>query len=571
MQVQLKKQHSRYSKYKHTGISWLGAVPEGWEVRKMLWNAKKIGSGTTPQAGNEAFYENGEISWIITGDLNDGLLKESSKKITRKAFLEHSALKIYPKNSVVIAMYGATIGKLAITEFDACTNQACCVIQANEKMSSEFCFYWLLGNKQNIINLSYGGGQPNINQEIVKSLRIPTPSRVEQTAIVNHLKEKTGLIERIIEAKQRQIELLKEKRSALINRAVTKGIRTKVMFDTNAFDQWQKLQKKQQDQLLERVEIIYTHIQEDELPSDLRGVLPSAKKVSTSGAIFDISRYDHCTYGGDEDSSNISAVVGSGKKENHNKDALIANTSKMQKYLLITDDQRLQKKCSEIGGEVLPFKEFIDRFEMKDSGEDWIGNIPTKWWIERLKFVSPVRNKKTADASPELQYIALENVESWTGKLVNLNEKAEYESIVNEFCFGDVLFGKLRPYLAKVVLPEFDGVCTGEMLVLRPNKNKILKEFLFYRLISRAFIDVVNYSTYGAKMPRASWGFIGNLPIGFPELEEQKAIVTYLKSEGQKIATAIGKIEQSITLLQEYKTSLVSSVVTGKMKVTYEN
>lgn len=138
---------------------------------------------------------------------------------------------------------------------------------------------------------------------------------------------------------------------------------------------------------------------------------------------------------------------------------------------------------------------------------------------------------------------------------------------MNSFEKGDVLFGKLRPYLAKAYKAESDGLCVGEFLVLRPS-NEITQDFLFYRTISSDFITQVNNSTFGAKMPRADWGFIGNLVIGIPAIEEQKKIIDFLEREITYVEAMKEKIQHSIDLLQEYKTSLISHVVSGKIKVS---
>ena len=88
----------------------------------------QIGSGTTPTSGKPEYYENGEFNWLQTGDLNDSEIIETSKKITQKALDDNSTLRFYPLDSIVIAMYGATIGKTGILKIESTTNQACCVI-----------------------------------------------------------------------------------------------------------------------------------------------------------------------------------------------------------------------------------------------------------------------------------------------------------------------------------------------------------------------------------------------------------------------------------------------------------
>lgn len=214
----------RYSTYKQSGVEWLGEVPLDWEVWKVSRLYKKIGSGTTPKAGNPEFYENGTIPWVNTGDLNDGYISYCSNYITQKAFDEHSALKINDAGTLLVAMYGATIGKIAITEFAACTNQACCSLAESKLIDSKFAFYWFIANKENVVNLSYGGGQPNISQDIIRGLKIPICKIEEQHSIVRFLDYKTAQIDSFIANRQKQIELLKEQKAGIINKAVSKGI-----------------------------------------------------------------------------------------------------------------------------------------------------------------------------------------------------------------------------------------------------------------------------------------------------------------------------------------------------------
>jgi restriction endonuclease S subunit len=141
----------------------------------------------------------------------------------------------------------------------------------------------------------------------------------------------------------------------------------------------------------------------------------------------------------------------------------------------------------------------------------------------------------TTTLSQDETYLALENIESWTGKIDLSIGQGEFESTVKKFKNTDVLFSKLRPYLAKVVIPDFNGVCVSEILVFRPSKL-IGKEFLFYKLISQRFIDYVDTSTYGSKMPRASYDFIGKIEIEYPtDIKDQKGIVKEIKQKGIQI------------------------------------
>ncbi len=215
----------RYKTFKSSGEQWIDTIPEHWETWKLSHAFKEIGAGTTPKSDNLDYYDNGEVPWINTGDLNDGELFECEKHITEFALKEHSSLKVFPERSLVIAMYGATIGKLAQIRFSATVNQACCVFSGDSHViEMRFLFYWFLGMRQRIISMAIGGGQPNISQEVLRSLRVPTPPQEEQLTIAAFLDCETAKIDALIAEQQRLIELLKEKRQAVISHAVTKGL-----------------------------------------------------------------------------------------------------------------------------------------------------------------------------------------------------------------------------------------------------------------------------------------------------------------------------------------------------------
>ena len=213
-----------YPKYKSSGIAWLGGIPADWSLRKLAHSFRIIGSGTTPKSDVLAYYEDGDIAWLNTGDLNDGELYECEKRITKAAHVEHSSLKTYPQGSVVIAMYGATIGKLAILRFPTTVNQACCVFSDSTSIQNRFLFYWFLALRQEIVGMATGGGQPNISQDILSSLRIGCPTIPEQEVISVFLEQETAKIDTLIAKQEKLIELLKEKRQAVISHAVTKGL-----------------------------------------------------------------------------------------------------------------------------------------------------------------------------------------------------------------------------------------------------------------------------------------------------------------------------------------------------------
>ncbi len=209
---------------KDSGIEWLGEIPAHWEVKKISYCFKTIGSGTTPKSNNPDYY-NGDFNWLQTGDLNDGIIVNTSKKITQKALDDYTTLRFYPIGSVVIAMYGATIGKLGLLNIETTTNQACCALANPKNVDSKFVFYWFLSVRQEIISLSYGGGQPNINQEQIKNLKLQVPPPEEQKAIVNYIEKEIARINAKVEKTKKLIELLEEYKQALISELVTGKIK----------------------------------------------------------------------------------------------------------------------------------------------------------------------------------------------------------------------------------------------------------------------------------------------------------------------------------------------------------
>ena len=202
--------------------------------------------------------------------------------------------------------------------------------------------------------------------------------------------------------------------------------------------------------------------------------------------------------------------------------------------------------------------------KMQDSGIEWLGEIPEHWAVKKLKYTIRLINEKVENGDKYELLIALENIEGFTGKL--LNGSSSFEGSGNTFKKGDVLFNKLRPYLCKVVLTPQEGVAVGELLVFRPN-DPINNRFLFYRILSTDFISIVNGSTYGAKMPRASWEFIRNLKIPLSPIIEQQSIVDYLDAQTTRMDKSIEKQGKQIDLLKEYRTAFISEVVTGKIDV----
>ena len=202
--------------------------------------------------------------------------------------------------------------------------------------------------------------------------------------------------------------------------------------------------------------------------------------------------------------------------------------------------------------------------KMKDSGVEWLGKIPEGWQTAKLKNISiPIVKKKYISNQ---FVIALENIKGGTGAFVKTDSQYSGEGI--EFKEGDILFGKLRPYLSKVFNCDREGVAFGDLLVYRP-ANEVKSRFLYYMMISNYFISIVNSSTYGAKMPRANPEFISNIPVAIPTANERMEIVAYLNEYLDVIEKIAFKVEEEIALLKERRTALISAAVTGKIDVRH--
>lgn len=185
----------------------------------------------------------------------------------------------------------------------------------------------------------------------------------------------------------------------------------------------------------------------------------------------------------------------------------------------------------------------------------------------RLKYAVDLRRNRTDGADSDLPYVGLENIESGTGRLITSASGAEDdpsmtvggESLSAVFQAGDILFGKLRPYLAKVWIASFDGRCSTELLPLKP--EKLNSRFGLYIMLSREFIDAVDGSTFGSKMPRADWAFIGNVPIPFPTLSTQEDIADFLDRETTDIDSLIAAKQKLLDLMAEKRRAIVAEAV----------
>ena len=192
-------------------------VPDNW-VWMTLGEVGTWQSGGTPSRSNKTYY-GGNIPWLKTGELNDGLISYIPESITEEAVANSSA-KINPTGSVLIAMYGATIGKLGILTFPATTNQACCACIEFNAITQLYLFYFLLSQRNGFIAKGGGGAQPNISKEIIVNTFIPLPPLSEQQRIVMEIEKWFALIDQVEQGKADLQNTIKQTKSKILDLAI---------------------------------------------------------------------------------------------------------------------------------------------------------------------------------------------------------------------------------------------------------------------------------------------------------------------------------------------------------------
>lgn len=427
----------KYDAYKDSSVEWIGNIPAEWSLKKISHVFRNIGSGTTPLSGSDIYYKNGSINWLQTGDLNDGYIDETSKKITEKALRHYSTLKQYSKGSLVVAMYGATIGKVGILNIDTATNQACCVLGANFGVDIKYYFYMLQGFKADIIRMAYGGGQPNISQETIKNLRLPFPDLSTQHEISKFLDQKTSEIDQAIAIKEQQIALLNECKQIVIQKAVTQGLNPNV--------------------------------------------------------------------------------------------------------------------------------------PMKDSGVEWIGQIPQHWIVKKLKYVLKERSERSKDGLEPLLMM------SQVHGLVVRSEYSEKTEVAattvgNKLVYkNDLVFNKLKAHLGVFFssVHDFAGCVSPDYAVydcVNYIENTKFLELLFRNpLYIKQFI--LRSSGIVEGLIRLYTTELFDLKIGIPPKDEQMAILKHIEEQSFRFDEAVKNYSEQIEKLKEYKTTLINDAVTGKIKV----
>lgn len=553
-----------HPQYKPSGV-WFGDIPDGWKImplKRIVSIPITDGPHETPEILDEGIpfisaeaVRNNKIDF----ERKRGYISEDDHK--------RFSLKYHPeRNDIYMIKSGATTGNLAIVETDKEFNiwSPLAVIRTHRnKAFSRFVLAAMNSKEfQTSVQLFWSyGTQQNIGMNVIENLQIPIPPLSEQQSIAGYLDHETGKIDELISKKEQLIERLKEKRTALISRAVTKGIVQSFMFDTNAFD---RLLQADLDSL--NAHIYATHIQRDQIaaiPNEKKEKKQrlfrliktiDAKSVSTSVAVWDVSKWNECCFGDGETNDLYQRIA----KRNGPEDALIAVTAIARSFILVSEDKKLLEDVRNHDGKAVDFNEFKKQafIKMKPSGVEWLGDVPEHWQVKKLRYLCSIEtgDKDTVDAEDDGIYPffvrsqTIERINSYTKNCEGVLTAGDGVGVGKVFHY---VHGKFDFHQRVYLFSRFREI-TGKYF------------FLYFReLFSRVAFDGGSKSTVDSlRRPMLS-----NFIFAIPPISEQQFISEYIDRETKKIDNLIIKVTEAIEKLKEYRTALISAAVTGKIDV----
>jgi type I restriction enzyme S subunit len=425
------KEFNKYPKYKHSGVEWIGEIPEYWKIKKF-----------------KHLYKSNMGATLLKTDLEtDGKIPVYSATESDDIFgYVNEASVILDPGDLVIPARGNSIGFVTmVNEKSTCTQTTIYSKRITNDFNNRFLFQYLRGLREILFQFDRTA-IPQITVGEIKENPIVLPPVEEQTVIANFLDEKTAKIDTLIEKKKKLIELLKEERTAVINEAVTKGL--------------------------------------------------------------------------NYDSSDLSDYLDSKNNSNYNN----------------------QKNHS------------ADRRRMKDSGIDWLGQIPEHWEVKKLKYVLSI---KSGDGikSEKIDFEGTYPVYGGNG-VMGYTEKYNSDKL-------DIIVGRVGAKCGNVRLVDGKKWISDNALVAELFEGYDCK-FISIVLESINLNSLANQNA----QPLITGTLVRDKVVSLPlEIKEQLQIVQYIETETKRIDSTISKIEKEIELLQEYRTALISEVVTGKIKV----
>lgn len=433
--------YQKYAEYKDSGVDWLGKIPNHWHLKssKFLFN---IVNGSTPKSGVEEYWE-GDITWVTPSDLSkikNFEISESARKITNKG-LESCGTSLVPSGSLILSCR-APIGSLAITTKEVCTNQGCKSLVVKGKLNTKFIYYFLNVSTEQLNIFGRGTTFLELSSDELGNFKFPFPTISEQFEIANFLDHETSKIDTLIAKQEKLIELLKEKRQAVISHAVTKGLNPNV--------------------------------------------------------------------------------------------------------------------------------------QMKDSGVEWLGEVPEHWTVSKLKHFVNVIDCKHITAEFFDEGIPLASIGEVKGWKVNL-AKAK---LTNEKYYQELIDGNRKPQIgdiiytrnatvgeAAIVHEELPKFALGQDVCLIHIVQKLSPEFLLHFLKSEIIKIQLNSAMVGSTFKRINVDDIRNYVVVIPPIEDQQLILNDLNKKIDKYDSLISLADSQIKFMQERRTALISAAVTGKIDV----
>ncbi|WP_027358256.1 restriction endonuclease subunit S [Desulforegula conservatrix] len=444
----------RYEKYKDSGVEWLGEVPEHWEKVRIKHIAKPDSKSfidgdwiETPYITNEG------VRLIQCGNIGTGVYEEQGfRYVSEETFQKLSCTEVNPNDVLICRLQSSrtilagraclapSLGVKMITSVDNCI----------VKVSPDFDPHYIVFMLSTTSYLSFievvarGGTRDRISRSMLGNIEIISPTLSEQNFIANFLHSETAKIDNLIAEQQKLIELLKEKRQAVISHAVTKGLN------------------------------------------------PDAK--------------------------------------------------------------------------------------MKDSGIEWLGDVPEHWSVKKSIYILDKLQDGThfspaSDVCGDYLYITAKNIKEWGIDLSDVSyiSKDDHDEIYKRcpVCKGDVLYIKDGATAGIATINTIDTPFSllSSVAMLRPNPDCFDSRYLAYHLNSRSFKTFILNSLVGGAMPRFTIEIIKKFKFVTPSISEQQAIAAFLDKETSKLDTLISEAQKAITLLQERRTALISAAVTGKIDV----
>lgn len=426
--------YKAYPEYKDSGVEWLGDIPSGWGVVRVK-NQFKVYNGATPRSGVEEYW-GGDIVWVTPSDLSQlssNTISESSRTITRQG-LSSCGTTLVPKDSLILSCR-APIGSLAITKTELCTNQGCKALVPISDIPVELYYYYFSSINAELNVLGSGSTFLELSTDELVNIALPLPTYSESKLICNFLDYETAKIDTLIEKQQRLIELLTEKRQAVISHAVTKGLNPDV--------------------------------------------------------------------------------------------------------------------------------------PMKDSGVEWLGEVPEHWEVKRFKTIFKIRKRIAGELGHDVlsitqKGIKIKDTESGEGQLSM--DYSKYQLVYK----GDYAMNHMDLLTGFVDISKYDGVTSPDYRVFTLEEKNSLPEY-FLAFLQMGYINKLFFPFGQGAAHMGRWRLPTEAFREFlapvPPKNEQKAIADFIFNSLEQMDILEKKSRKAIKLMQERRTALISAAVTGKIDV----